>query len=189
MVASDARNGVGLTGVALSLAVLVSGCRLAEPPAAALQPTPAQATLVEKLDVLTALGKARGFTTVARLIRAAGLDATLTHDGPWTILAPSDEAFARLPEGTLDALLAPEGKEALVALVKNHVLEGRLDSDELRKRGRVETLGGQPLSVVSEGSRLRVEGALLEAIDLDARNGIAHAVEGVLMPRSTKPET
>jgi uncharacterized surface protein with fasciclin (FAS1) repeats len=169
-------------------ASLLAACSLAETQVAPLEPTPAQAKAVEKLAVLDALGKARGFSTMIRLIRASGMDATLAGDGPWTVLAPNDDAFARLPEGTLDGLLLPENKESLVALVKNHLLEGSVDTEELRKRAKVESLAGNVLSIKAEGTRLRVEGALLEATDLDARNGIAHALDSVVMPKTSEPK-
>lgn len=143
-------------------------------------PPPAE----EGLDVLATLQGTPRLATFSRLVVAAGLEENLRRDGQWTVLAPSDEAFERLPRGTVEALLGAAERESLRALVMNHLVEGVVTSSELRKRGGVDTVHGEHLGLASAGGQLQIEGGRLLTVDLEAANGVIHVVDVVLVPRS-----
>lgn len=142
-------------------------------------PPPAQ----EGLDVVATLQATPRLATFTRLVVASGLEPNLRRDGQWTVFAPTDEAFERLPQGALDALLAPEGHESLRALVMNHLVEGLETAAELRKRAELEAIGGGVLDLVAEGGELRIEGGRLLSVDLEADNGVIHVIDVVLVPQ------
>lgn len=127
-------------------------------------------------------GAAGSFKTLLAAVNAAGLSETLAGDGPFTVFAPTDEAFGKLPSGTVDALLEPASRERLVAILKNHVVEGRKTGLDAANAGRVRTIGGQTLSIALEDGRLRIGGATVVANDVAASNGVIHVIDTVLLP-------
>jgi uncharacterized surface protein with fasciclin (FAS1) repeats len=173
--------------LAALVGALSGACAPPPPPAAAVGPPPREGRDVAA-DVFTALAQSPRLRTFTRLVQAAGLEPNLRHDGEWTVLAPTDEAFERLPAGTLATLLDPGGRDALSALVKNHLVEGRITSDELRRRSYVESIQGSRLAVAAQVGRLRVEGAHVMVVDREAANGVVHALDVVLVPRAKEPD-
>ena len=133
-------------------------------------------------DILTTAVNAGGFETLATAVKAAGLVEALSGAGPFTVFAPTDEAFAKLPSGTLEALLKPENEQKLVAVLKHHVVAGRVFADQAIGAGRFETLNGTSLRARIVGGRLRVGDATVSASDLDAANGVIHVIDTVLLP-------
>ena len=123
------------------------------------------------LDIVETAAAAQEFSILIRAVRAAGLDDLLRGEGPFTVFAPRDAAFAKLPEGTLDALIAD--KDKLVAVVSYHVLPERLTAADLLQRREFSTVQGQKLSL----EKLNVASA-----DINASNGIIHIVDAVLIP-------
>ena len=129
------------------------------------------------------------FSTLVTAVTEAGLVETLNGDGPFTVFAPTNAAFAALPEGTLETLLEdPEG--ALTDILLLHVIDGAVDSEAIAAAGtNVETLGG-PVAVALDGDNLTVGGATVVTPDIEACNGIIHVIDSVITaPAETEPET
>jgi uncharacterized surface protein with fasciclin (FAS1) repeats len=129
----------------------------------------------------------RSFSTLVAALEAAELKQVLSGEGPFTVLAPTDEAFARLPEGALDDLLRPENRQRLVEVLKQHVVSGRVYADQALAAGGVETLLGRHLALKGEGSAQggegpRIGGAGLVLTDVEASNGVIHVIDTVLLP-------
>ncbi|MDP9009292.1 MAG: fasciclin domain-containing protein [Pseudomonadota bacterium] len=124
---------------------------------------------------------AGNFTTLAAGIKAAGLTDTLAGKGPFTVFAPTDEAFKKLPAGAADALLKDSAK--LKAVLNYHVIAGHVSAKDM-KSGDVMTLQGSPLTAVVASSDVHVNGARVKRADLVASNGIIHAIDAVIMPKN-----
>ena len=122
------------------------------------------------------------FTTLIAAAKAAGLAGALTGSDNLTVFAPTDEAFAKLPEGTVESLLQPENKQQLVDILKYHVVAGRVYSDAALGAGSARTLEGSPVSIAADANGARVNEANLVATDLDSSNGVIHVIDSVLMP-------
>jgi uncharacterized surface protein with fasciclin (FAS1) repeats len=131
------------------------------------------------LDVAREQGN---LSTFVSLVEAAGLSALLHGDGSLTVFAPTDEAFEQLPAGTLEDLYAEENAETLRSILTYHLVEGRVPSMEVSRLSSTNTLGGQALVVVTENDVVRVNEAGVIASDIDARNGMIHAIDRVLIP-------
>jgi uncharacterized surface protein with fasciclin (FAS1) repeats len=123
-----------------------------------------------------------GFSTLVAAVQAAGLAETLGSEGPFTVFAPTDEAFAALPEGTLDHLLMPENKDQLVAILTYHVVAGDVSSDQVVKLSDAETIEGNSVSFSVEDGSVKVNEATVVAADVDASNGTIHVIDQVLLP-------
>ena len=123
---------------------------------------------------------AGNFTTLVAGIKAAGLTDTLTGNGPFTIFAPTDEAFKKLPSGALDALLKDTAK--LKAVLSYHVITGHVLAQDL-KSGDVMTVQGSPLMAVVSSSDVQINGAHVRQRDITASNGVVHVIDAVIMPR------
>lgn len=126
--------------------------------------------------------KAGSFKTLVAAAKAAGLVPALTGDRPLTVFAPTDEAFAKLPEGTVETLLKPENKAKLAGILKYHVVAGRVYSDQALEARHAKTLQGESLEVTFEGGVARVSGAKLLKTDIEASNGVIHVIDSVLLP-------
>lgn len=126
---------------------------------------------------------AKTFRTLLAAAEAAGLAETLDKRGPFTVFAPSDKAFAKLPEGTVETLLKPENKERLVAILKNHVVSGRVYADQAAKLEKAPMIGkGEvPISITEKGAT--IGGAKIVATDIEAANGVIHVIDSVLLPQ------
>lgn len=152
---------------------------------ASFQPRPAAAgrhRTQARADIVTTAARAPEFTILVRALGAAELEGALRGKGPLTVFAPTDTAFAKLPRGTLEALLQPENRDSLRRLLKYHVVAGRLDADDVSRRSGAETLAG-PRVGFDEGRRgLQVDGANVLVADVAASNGVIHAIDRVLIP-------
>jgi uncharacterized surface protein with fasciclin (FAS1) repeats len=124
---------------------------------------------------------AGNFTTLIAGIKAAGLTETLKGRGPFTVFAPTDEAFKKLPSGALDALLKDTAK--LKAVLSYHVVTGHVLAQDL-KSGDVMTVQGTPLTAVVSGADVQVNGAHVRQRDITASNGVIHVIDAVIMPRN-----
>lgn len=120
------------------------------------------------------------FETLEQLIRQADLVETLQQEGPYTLFAPTDDAFEALPEEQREGMMKSENQEELRALLLSHVVEGRLSGDEVRERRSLETLRGNTLRVQRRGGNLYVGGAQVEETDREAENGVMHAIGRVI---------
>jgi transforming growth factor-beta-induced protein len=128
--------------------------------------------------------KAGSFSTLIAAATAAGLADALSGEGPFTVFAPTDEAFAKLPEGTVATLLKPENKDKLVAILKYHVVEGRVFSGDAVKAGKAKTLQGEEIKISAGSDGAKVNDSGLVALDINASNGVIHVIDSVLLPPS-----
>jgi uncharacterized surface protein with fasciclin (FAS1) repeats len=124
------------------------------------------------------------FSTLAQAVQAAGLAQALSAPGPYTVFAPTDEAFAELPDGALELLLEPENRGLLQEVLTYHVVPGRVTSDQL-STGSVDTLGGGVAIRLAEDRVIVNDGSVIQA-DIPASNGVVHAVNRVLLPRELR---
>ena len=149
--------------------------------AASFSVLPAPAPAVA--DAIPAVAVASGrLDTLVAAVTAAELVDAIGGEGPFTVFAPTDEAFARLPEGTIASLLEPRNRATLVRILKHHVVPGRLTAADLVGRDSVETLAGTPLELEVTRGRLLVADAVVETADVAASNGVVHLIDRVLMP-------
>ena len=142
----------------------------------------------DKKDIVDTATAGENFKTWITAIKAADLVDTLKGEGPYTVLAPTDEAFAKLPEGTLDNLLKPENKDKLVAILKYHVIPGKsLNADVLKLDGQaVKTVEGNSARVAVKDGTVTIDGAKVVKSDIECSNGVIHQIDTVLMPPSAK---
>lgn len=137
-------------------------------------------TLHDIVDTAVAAGS---FTTLVAAITAADLGATLKGDGPFTVFAPSDDAFAKLPTGTVDDLVKPENKDKLVAILTYHVMSGKvMAADIAGKTLEPATVNGEALHVDAT-TDVKVNDATVVTADIDCTNGVIHVIDTVLMPK------
>jgi uncharacterized surface protein with fasciclin (FAS1) repeats len=130
------------------------------------------------VDVASAAGQ---FETLTAALTAAGLTEVLEGEGPYTVFAPTDEAFAALPEGTVEELLRPENRDKLVQVLTYHVVPGEVTSTQLSS-GEVETVEGTPVTVTVDGEVVTVNDATVTQPDITASNGVIHVVDQVILP-------
>ena len=136
-------------------------------------------------SVVDIAAKSPDHKTLVAAVTAADLIETLSGEGPFTIFAPSDDAFAKLPMNTVKHLLKAENKEELVSLLTNHVVAGNVMSGDLRDGQMVETLGGEKLQVSIEDGEVLINGSKVTAPDLAASNGVVHVLDSVIIPSSS----
>lgn len=135
-------------------------------------------------DIVETAIAAGSFKTLVAAVGAAGLVDTLKGKGPFTVFAPTDEAFARLPKGTVEHLLKPENKQELVSILTYHVIAGRVASTDVMKWDGVSTVNGQRLAFKAQGDSVTIDNAGLVKADIACSNGLIHVVDNVLLPES-----
>jgi uncharacterized surface protein with fasciclin (FAS1) repeats len=133
-------------------------------------------------DIVDTAVAAGEFTTLAAALEAAGLVETLKGEGPFTVFAPTDDAFAKLPAGTVESLLEPENKEQLAAILTYHVVPGEVMAADVVTMSEADTVNGKPLSIKAEGGAVMVNDATVTQADVDASNGVIHVVDTVILP-------
>jgi len=126
---------------------------------------------------------AGNFNTLVTAVKAAGLADTLKGAGPFTVFAPTDEAFAKLPAGTLESLLKPENKEKLKSILLYHVVPGKQMAQDVVNVHSAKTVGGQSLNVKTMNSQVMVNNAHIIKTDILASNGVVHVIDSVLLPK------
>lgn len=141
---------------------------------------PAFADNHSKDIVDTAVG-AGSFTTLVAAVEAAGLVETLKGEGPFTVFAPTDDAFAKLPAGTVEDLLKPENTDKLTAILTYHVVPGKVMSTDLSEGLKAATVQGSEVTITLEGGP-KVDGAMIVTPDIEASNGVIHVIDTVIMP-------
>jgi uncharacterized surface protein with fasciclin (FAS1) repeats len=134
-------------------------------------------TMPTIVDIAVQAGK---FNTLVQAVQAAGLVETLSGEGPFTVFAPTDEAFAQIPQETLQAVLAD--KEKLTAILTYHVVPGRLMAADVVRSTQLQTVQGQSITVSTEGG-VRVDDANVIQTDIEADNGVIHVIDKVIMPK------
>jgi len=135
-----------------------------------------------KLDVVDTAVAAKSFSTLVTAVKAAGLVEALKGKGPFTIFAPTDEAFAKLPEGTLENLLKPENKDQLQAILTYHVVSGRVMAADVVKLNKAETLNGKSVNINVTGDKVQVNDANVVKTDIECANGVIHVIDSVILP-------
>jgi len=148
--------------------------------AAALAAAPVSAAEKDIVDTAVAAGS---FKTLAAALQAAGLVETLKGKGPFTVFAPTDEAFAKLPAGTVESLLKPENKAKLVAILTYHVVAGDVKAADVVKLNSARTVQGGSVKISATGGTVKVDNATVVKTDVAASNGVIHVVDTVLMPK------
>jgi uncharacterized surface protein with fasciclin (FAS1) repeats len=149
--------------------------------ALALSPTSVTAQGGNKDIVETAVA-AGSFTTLAKALQAAGLVDTLKGNGPFTVFAPTDEAFAKLPAATLTDLLKPENKDKLKRILTYHVVSGRVPASEVTKIRSAKAVSGDTIAIKASGGAVMVDNARVIKTDVGASNGIIHVIDAVMLP-------
>ncbi|OEK04849.1 fasciclin domain-containing protein [Roseivirga misakiensis] len=133
-------------------------------------------------DIVGLAAGADNLKTLVAAVKAGGLVETLQGDGPFTVFAPTDEAFAALPKGTLDMLLKPENKDKLVAILTYHVVAGKVMSTDLSNGQKAATVNGQKVTVSIGNGDVKISGAKVIAADVKAKNGVVHIIDKVILP-------
>ena len=126
---------------------------------------------------------AGSFKTLAKALEAADLVTTLTGPGPFTVFAPTDEAFAKLPAGTVENLLKPENKDKLRRVLTYHVVPGKVLAADVVKLHSVTAVSGDTIAITAEGGVVRVNGAQVVKTDIQASNGVIHVIDAVILPK------
>ena len=135
----------------------------------------------QDMDIVDTAVGAGTFTTLVAAVTAAGLVETLKGEGPFTVFAPTDAAFAALPAGTVEDLLKPENKDKLVALLTYHVVAGKVMSTDLTEGMKAATVNGAEVTITLDGGA-KVNGATISTADIVAKNGVIHVIDAVIMP-------
>jgi uncharacterized surface protein with fasciclin (FAS1) repeats len=150
---------------------------------AAVMALPVSAARAETKDIVdTAVGAGK-FSTLVAAVKAAGLVDTLKGPGPFTVFAPTDEAFAKLPKGTVEDLLKPENKEKLAAILTYHVVPGKvMAADIAGKKTNVKSVQGSDLAV-DASSGVKINEATVTTADIATSNGVIHVIDTVVMPK------
>jgi transforming growth factor-beta-induced protein len=141
------------------------------------------ATSHDKKDIVDTAIAAGSFNTLAKALTAAGLVETLKGKGPFTVFAPTDEAFAKLPAGTLDDLLKPENKEKLKGILTYHVVAGKVTAKDVTKLKTAKTLNGQELKITVMDGTVMVDNAKVTKTDIMCSNGVIHVIDAVVLPK------
>jgi len=133
-------------------------------------------------DIVTTAIGAGSFKTLATALQAAGLIETLQGNGPFTVFAPSDEAFAKLPAGTVETLLKPENKQSLIAVLTYHVVPGKVMAAEVVKLNAATTVNGQRVNVKVDDGKVQIDQTQVVAADIVCSNGVIHVIDQVILP-------
>ena len=133
-------------------------------------------------DIVDTAASAGSFNTLAKALQAADLVDTLKGKGPYTVFAPTDEAFAKLPQATLADLLKPENKAKLQRILTYHVVSGRVPSSQAASLKSAKAVSGDTIAISADGGSVRVNNARVVKADIAASNGVIHVIDTVIMP-------
>ena len=178
---------VCLGAVLLMLVLALGGCQqqqpadVSEPPSA---PAPAEPPeeAAAAMDIVDTAVAAGSFGTLVAAVQAADLVDVLKSEGPFTVFAPTDEAFAKLPAGTLEDLLKPESKEQLTAILTYHVVAGKVMAADVVGLTSATTVNGADLTIAVEDDTVMVDGAKVVQTDIECSNGVIHVIDAVVIP-------
>jgi uncharacterized surface protein with fasciclin (FAS1) repeats len=134
-------------------------------------------------DIVDTAVSAGNFNTLVTAVKAAELVDTLKGDGPFTVFAPTDEAFAKLPSGTVESLLKPENKEKLQAILLYHVVPGKVMAADVVGMSSAKTAGGESFSISQKDGDVYVDNAKVIKTDIGCSNGVIHVIDTVIMPQ------
>jgi uncharacterized surface protein with fasciclin (FAS1) repeats len=136
-----------------------------------------------KKDIVDTAVSAGSFNTLVAAVKAAGLAETLKGEGPFTVFAPTDDAFAKLPAGTLEDLLKPENKDRLSAILTYHVVSGRVMAKDAITMKEAKTVNGQSVMVSMEADTVMIDNAKVVKSDIECSNGVIHVIDTVILPK------
>lgn len=139
-----------------------------------------------KKDIVDTAVGAGSFKTLVAAVKAAGLVETLKGDGPFTVFAPTDEAFAKLPKGTVESLLKPENKKKLADILTYHVVSGKVKAKKAAKLDSAKTVNGSEITIKPSGKTLMINKSKVVKADIKTSNGIIHVIDAVLIPSDFK---
>lgn len=134
-------------------------------------------------DIVDTAVAAGSFNTLAAALKAAGLVDTLKGEGPFTVFAPTDEAFAKLPAGTIEMLLKPENKDKLVKILTYHVVSGKVVAADVVKLKGAKTVQGQSVKIKAKDGKVMIDKSNVVKTDIETSNGVIHVIDTVLMPK------
>lgn len=134
-------------------------------------------------DIVDTAVKAGKFNTLVAAVKAAGLVETLKGEGPFTVFAPTDEAFAKLPKGTVESLLKPENKEKLIAILTYHVVPGKVMAKDVVNLTEAKTVQGSAVKIAVNGGKVSIDGANVVKTDIETSNGVIHVIDAVILPK------
>lgn len=198
MISEIFTRSTALSGIVVASALALAACNTARQDEASDGPSSAttevaasetaaatseSATASASVDIIDTATAAGSFTTLIRVLDAAGLSDTLRGNGPFTVFAPNDEAFAALPPGTVDALLLPENRARLTQILSYHVVSGRelASGDFAGSTMTLDTVEGRTIDINGTNG-VKVNNATVIAADVDASNGVIHVIDTVLIP-------
>jgi transforming growth factor-beta-induced protein len=169
------------------LTALIASTTLLSPPCQSTCPMEMSETLAGARssgpnDIVAVASGAGDFNTLIAAAKAAGLVGVLQSDGPLTVFAPTDAAFAKLPKGTVETLLKPENKQALVEILTYHVVPGKLEAADVLKKKTLDTANGERAKIAMKNGKPTIAGVNIVATDVEASNGVIHVIDGVMMP-------
>jgi uncharacterized surface protein with fasciclin (FAS1) repeats len=134
-------------------------------------------------DIVDTAVAAGSFKTLAKALEAAGLIETLKGPGPFTVFAPTDEAFAKLPAGTLETLLKPENRQQLTRILTNHVVPGKVKASDVVNLQSAKTVSGDTIAIATRQGSVTVDNARVVKTDIEASNGVIHVIDAVILPK------
>ncbi|MHC4133266.1 MAG: fasciclin domain-containing protein [Planctomycetota bacterium] len=135
-----------------------------------------------RMDIVDTAVAAGDFNTLVTAVKAADLVTTLKSEGPFTVFAPTDTAFAKLPEGTLEDLLKPENKQKLASILTYHVVAGKVMASEVVNISEAKTVNGQSLNIKVQDGAVMVDKATVVKTDIECSNGVIHIIDAVVLP-------
>ncbi|MFD2166121.1 fasciclin domain-containing protein [Thalassotalea euphylliae] len=135
-----------------------------------------------KKDIVDVAASNDSFTTLVAAVKAAGLVDTLKGDGPFTVFAPTNEAFAKLPAGTVESLLKPENKDKLVAILTYHVVPGKVYAKQVVNIDSATSVQGANIDITAMNGKVKVDNANVIKTDIKASNGVIHVIDSVILP-------
>ena len=166
---------IAMSSILMTLVVMGMGCH-----GHGTREGSEQAAAMDIVDTAVAAGD---FNTLATALKAADLVGTLKGPGPFTVFAPTDAAFAKLPAGTLDSLLRSENKQKLASILTYHVVAGKVMAADVLKLTAAKTVNGQSVSINTSGGRVMVNKAMVIQTDIKCSNGVIHVIDAVVLPK------
>lgn len=169
--------------IALALTLTVAGvtyagkCKVTQAVSTTVAAKPAKA------DIVDTAASVEDFSTLVAAVKAAGLVDTLRGDGPFTVFAPTNEAFAKLPEGTVESLLKPENKDQLIAILTYHVVPGKVMAADVVKLNSAKTVQGTKVMIEVTDGVVMVDNAKVVKTDIETSNGVIHIIDSVILPK------
>ena len=182
---------LGAVALAASATLFIAGCSTSstspDPAASSPMASPAESGSAMAAGTIVEVAASNpDFSTLVAAVKAAGLDGTLSEAGPYTVFAPTHEAFAALPKKTVKKLLKPENKEALTKILTYHVIAGEEIMSSDITAGKVATVEGEKVDITTDGG-VKVNGITVVTADVEGTNGVIHAIDGVLIPPDVDP--